>query len=133
MTKTKNRSREKRFLETLDHCRNGELDSLAALLSKDSKLVNLQDNDGNSLLHIVCYLGRQDMLLMLLFKGVEVNTCNNKGITPLMVALEYNQVLCANVLIVEHGADVKQCSNTSDQTCLHIACIYDCTECINNL
>ncbi len=60
-------------------------------------------SEGNSALHIATYIGNPNIINRLILEGVEVNQKNDKGETPLDLAVEEgnNEVV---QLLKQHGA-----------------------------
>ncbi len=86
----------------------GDVDSVKALLRKDPNLISaFSSNDGWGALHWAAYMGRLDVIKLLLENGADVNIRNGaNNITPLFWAVHTGHLDAAK-LLVEKGADVK--------------------------
>lgn len=69
------------------------------------------------LLYEACRLGRDDMIFALLQAGAGIETRNEKGYTPLILA-SYNGHAAATALLIAHGADVNGADGTRGNTAL---------------
>ena len=68
-------------------CRVGdEKKVLSLVLKEDQKKINVQDNDGNTPLHIACLYGYTEIVGSLMFCGADETISNDKGETPAQVA-----------------------------------------------
>lgn len=100
---------------------------------KNSKKINLKDNEGNNVLHLCSdksffhknksYIyrdkGFERLAKLFLDKDLDINSQNNQGKTPLLIACEdgaYPQIM----ILIENGADVK-ISDNENNTILHLA------------
>mmetsp|Transcript_11281 Transcript_11281/g.10911 ORF Transcript_11281/g.10911 Transcript_11281/m.10911 type:complete len:595 (-) Transcript_11281:8-1792(-) len=88
------------------YARDGYSKELSDFLSKKPHLINQKNKNGNSILHIACWKGDCEMVLMLLMRGANVNTLDSKGYTPLLVAIEFGHDQLA-ISLLERGADIK--------------------------
>jgi len=96
--------------------------------------VNAADDwEGGSLLHRAAFEGYAPMVGMLIHKGANVNAANNRGMTPLHMAVpspcchpsnDFGKVI---KLLLEHGADVNAATKPCKATPLHFAvsCLCD--------
>ena len=109
----------------------GDLHELSLTLSRHVVLPTVVNESGSTLLHVACFLGRVDMVLLLLLRGANINTQDNSCFSPLMVALQFLHADCANILI-ERGADLN-IFNVIGHTALHVACIFGCFDSIQCL
>jgi ankyrin repeat protein len=87
--------------------------------------LNATNNDGKTALEIVLSRGRidDDMVLLLIRAGVNVNTIFGNGRNVLMEALTHSNVDFVNELL-ELGADVNVIDNEG-RTSLMLACMYE--------
>jgi ankyrin repeat protein len=105
----------------IKYARDGYSKELSDFLSKKPHLINQKNRNGNSILHIACWKGDCDMVLMLLMRGAHLNVTDSKGYTPLLVAIEFGHDLLATSLL-ERGANI----NIANQTLcypLHVAAL----------
>jgi ankyrin repeat protein len=106
------------------YARDGHGKQLSDLLAKKPHLINQKNKNGNSILHIACWKGNTDMVLMLLMRGADINATDSKGYTPLLVAIEFNHDDLATLLL-QRGADI----NIANQALclpLHVAALSGC-------
>ena len=88
----------------LDFARNGETESLAAMLQHGLP-ANLSDAKGSSLLTLASYHGHAETARLLLAHSAEVDRGNDRGQTPLGgVAFKAYEEIVA--LLLAHGADI---------------------------
>jgi ankyrin repeat protein len=102
----------------------GRSKELSILLSQKPHLINEKNINGNTLLHIACWKGFEDMVLMLLMRGGDINAIDGKGYTPLLVAIEFCRVSIAKILL-DRGAST---NITNQAMCLplHVAALSGC-------
>lgn len=108
----------------IKYARDGYSKELSDFLSKKPHLVNQRNKNGNSILHIACWKGDNDMVLMLLMRGADVNCVDSKGYSPLLVAIEFGHDALA-LSLLERGADI----TIGNQACclpLHVAALTGC-------
>src|SRR5690606_33144413 len=96
-----------------DH--HGETPLFFAVINKQKQTIlhlldngaNPQINDfqGNSLLHILAKTGQQDVTEKLIGLGLDVNALNKDGLPPLLIATR-NKFLPIVKLLIQNGADV---------------------------
>lgn len=94
-------------------------DTLKALIENDRSLLFATDLSGNTLLHTACELSRDDLVKMLLERGALTETYNKPGKTALVIAIEKNNQLNVNHLLLS-GANPSQQDENLKNT-LHIA------------
>jgi ankyrin repeat protein len=106
------------------YARDGYSKELSDFLSKKPHLINQKNKNGNSILHIACWKGNCDMVLMLLMRGADVNILDSKGYTPLLVAIEFGHDKLATSLL-ERGANI---NIGNEVLCLplHVAALSGC-------
>ncbi|EGD82869.1 hypothetical protein PTSG_03500 [Salpingoeca rosetta] len=77
---------EEKRQATLDTaCKNGDIDSVAALISQAAD-INHQNEQGDTPLHVACRFAHPDIIQLLLEKGADSTVKNNKGETAHDVA-----------------------------------------------
>jgi ankyrin repeat protein len=106
------------------YARDGYTKELSDFLSKKPHLINQKNKNGNSILHIACWKGDTEMVLMLLMRGSNVNSIDSKGYSPLLVAIEF----CHHDLalsLLERGADIS-IGNQAYCMPLHVAALSGC-------
>lgn len=112
----------------IKYARDGYSKELSDFLSKKPHLINAKNKNGNSILHIACWKGDADMVLMLLMRGANVNITDSKGYSPLLVAIEFGHDALAMCLL-ERGADVTV-ANQAECLPLHVAALTGCKDMI---
>ena len=79
-------------------CKTGDVLKVRELVYVLSDKINLQDNDGNTLLHIACQNGHRDIVEALMLGGADETVTNDCRLTPIDVAWESNHVKLLNLL-----------------------------------
>lgn len=87
--------------------------------SRFNKVVNAQDRDGDTPLHLAAYNGKLDVIEYLISKGANVNAKSKDNWVPLHWA-SHSGVLGVVKHLVSNGADVNA-KNKQDGTPLHLA------------
>jgi len=83
---------------------SGDIAAVRFVLTKNPKLLNAENEDGWTALHMAAYKGYKDMVEFLLAKGAKVTSREDHfGQTPLHDAAQYGHKDIAEMLI-EHGA-----------------------------
>jgi len=85
----------------------------------DMESLNLQNEEGNTALHIACAICSVPMVEILLEKGALLEIENNEGLTPLSIAVE-NDSLKITELLTEAGANLKH-TDKKNRSIIHIA------------
>lgn len=79
---------------------------IAKKLTKTVADFNYQDKNGYSYLHAAVQSEMQEMIALLIEKGVDINSQDKFGRTPLMVALIYHRDNKEMIsYLINHGAD----------------------------
>jgi hypothetical protein len=111
--------------EFLNACLNGEFEHVKKLLSKiffkpdvNVKVISSL-HEGKTALHIVSDKGFKNIAELLIKKGADINTKDNKGYTPLFRAI-ISEKLELMELLINHGADINA-TNNGGKTVLHHA------------
>jgi Ankyrin repeats (3 copies) len=74
----------------------GDVSTVKALLAADASLVEARDSDGSTPLHCATWKGHQNVVVVLLDAGADVNAVNQNGhwgTTPLHAAAHANLLL----------------------------------------
>ncbi len=102
------------------YCEYGNVEGIQFLLENGAELKEVDDEE-NNVLHNACWgSGNQDVISFLLKQGMDINTRNKNGQTPLLAASEGGNYKLIPFLI-EQGADITAIG--SDRcTILHTAC-----------
>lgn len=108
----------------IKYARDGYTKELSDFLSKKPHLINQKNKNGNTILHIACWKGDMEMVLMLLMRGAMVNSIDAKGYSPLLVAIEFCHDDLAQSLL-ERGADIT-IGNQALCMPLHVAALSGC-------
>jgi ankyrin repeat protein len=94
--------------EIIKAAKNGDAESVRALLANDASLIAARDKDGSTPLHCAVWKGHQSVVAELIKAGADVNAHNENdhwGTTPLHAAAHANQAAIAKLLIAG-GADL---------------------------
>lgn len=92
--------------------------------------VSIIDEQGNSLLHLAASNSFESVIPLLIRKGVSVDNHNQRGISPLAIAISLGYMDTANALI-DGGADVN--GKTRFATVLHHAITWNRLEIVKKL
>ena len=79
-------------------CKTGDVLKVRELVYVLNDKINLQDNDGNTLLHIACQNGHRDIVEALMLGGADETITNDCRLTPIDVAWESNHVKLLELL-----------------------------------
>lgn len=96
----------------LDAARQGALTTMQSLLSQHCQLLRYQGTGtsyaftGNSALHWAAAKGHIEVVCWLLQQGADIQQVNEAGEAALHTAVGHGQVACAQVLVLQGGADV---------------------------
>ncbi|XP_076451425.1 ankyrin repeat domain-containing protein 46-like [Babylonia areolata] len=88
----------------------GNFEMIKNILETSSCNVNETDEkhwNGRTALHLAAMKGKSDIVALLLEKGADVSSCDNRGNTPLHWCGHPETI----ELLVEYGANVLQCNN----------------------
>jgi serine/threonine-protein phosphatase 6 regulatory ankyrin repeat subunit B len=105
-----------------DACKAGDENAVKSLLEANPGDVNSRDTGiyQQTLLHSACEKGHAGIAALLIEKGADVSSSDQKGRTPLHTACEKGHIDIA-ALLIEKGADVKS-KNVWGRSILHSAC-----------
>jgi ankyrin repeat protein len=101
--------------------KNGDAETLKALLNQDYSLIDARDSDGSTPLHCATWKGHVNVVAVLLDAGANVNAVNQNehwGTTPLHAAAHANQTAIAKMLL-DAGADTKAKDNEGRTPMFH--------------
>lgn len=100
-----------------DAVKASNLEKVKILLEKDSQLLAVKDEAGNTPLHIAISIKKNDIAEYLINKGSDVNTKSTKGETPLHIAATMGSAELVNLLISKGAAvDILDESNYTPLT-----------------
>ena len=101
--------------------RFGHTDMVQLLLENDVD-VHIETNKGNPILYIACYMGKLDIIQLLLAEPrIDVNKKKEGGFSPLFIACLKGHVDVVKLLLAEPRVDVNAQTNGGSSP-LHIAC-----------
>jgi hypothetical protein len=92
---------------------------LRSLLDKISS-INIQDQDGNTLLIYSIYNFNHDAVIILLQRGANPNLCNDVGVSPIHLAATLNDDKAVKIL-VQYGADINIVDKTGSTAAMYAA------------
>ncbi len=95
------------------------------------KVIALRDGVKNSALHYAAQAGLYDGVVFLVNKGTPVDTANNDGYTPLMLALQKDSVSAANALLSLGANPLSR--DATGATPLHLAVYWAAENCLKLL
>eukprot|EP01135_Chromosphaera_perkinsii_P000844 Nk52_evm7s152 gene=Nk52_evmTU7s152 len=96
----------------------GDLDTLVAMVNSGMSLSDDTDYDGQTVLHVACASGHEDVVRFILSRGVSLNISNRWGETPLEIAVKaQNEEIIR--LLVGHGCHI---DTTEEKHVMSIAC-----------
>ncbi|XP_048250512.1 serine/threonine-protein phosphatase 6 regulatory ankyrin repeat subunit A-like [Haliotis rufescens] len=126
---------EREVGESAEGFRKQKADNNSNIKSRDNPAaaarVNIEDNTGNTALHVASIHGSKECVDMLLKAGADVKVQNETADTPLHDASRCGSEKCVDLLL-KAGADVKV-QNNSSYTALHRASIHASNECVDLL
>lgn len=121
-------------------CRANWQDIVKLLLKIDGININVQDSDGKTALYTPSLRGYVGVVNLLIEGDINVNKCNNEGISPLFIAAELNRPAIVKILLNVKGIEVNTQVNTVNTperiqgfTPLLIACILNNTKVVKAL
>jgi len=106
-----------------DHNQELHQATIAELLPRIKKELQVRDEKNNTLLHVAAELGKTNIINLLIQTEADVNAVNLDGETPLTKAVIKGMLPNVELLLV-NGADVKV-QNKEGQTLVHIA-VQEC-------
>ena len=71
--------------------KQGDLEKVRAMLEENPELINTQDTQGNTPLHLAAYKGYMEVAELLIAEGADVNCRNKHGDTPIHYAAKGGQ------------------------------------------
>ncbi|XP_066552582.1 ankyrin repeat and SOCS box protein 3 [Amia ocellicauda] len=110
---------------------NGHPDVVQMLLSHGAEVNGSQSLCGWNALHQAAFRGLSEITRILLDRGVDKETQDDFGITPLFIAAQYGQLDCLKML-ADSGANVN-CQARDRATPLFIAAQEGHTDCVQTL
>jgi len=96
--------------ELSDAVKAGDLGKVRQIVDRDPKIVNIPNQNGETILFGAVMQGRPEMIEYLISKGADVNQMNRFYMAPLHLACRRNLPLEIIRLLVENGADVNAVS-----------------------
>jgi hypothetical protein len=102
----------------------GNINLTRSLISKNGKLLNSRDKNGNTPLHLACSEGNEEIVRFLISRGAAINVKNTvDNLTPLHFAVAKSRKYSICKLLIDKGADVNAATKTRHLTCLHAAAL----------
>jgi ankyrin repeat protein len=86
------------------------IEEFTKLIEKDSTLITFKNPQENSALHIAAFFGRNEMVSMLIEKGIEINTLNNLQRSALTFAIA-NKHKETVKLLIKNGISIRAKDN----------------------
>lgn len=127
-------------LAFLKAAEEGNFRGVSDLLSKNINLIDKQDSQGNTALHLAAKKGRGSLVALLLSRGARLDFKNNDGNTPLHLAamapynrIESNVDMMQSMLLSDQfrmrPKDLYLTKNKDGDTPLHLACRSESLDC----
>lgn len=110
--------------EIFEAVMDNDLVKVKALIEKDTSIINVKDNAGNTLLHNAAIAGSAVIAELLISKGADINSKNSQQNAPLHESLINGKNEVAKLLI-EKGCEL-QGQNSEGKTPVHYAARYNC-------
>ena len=113
-----------------DSCLNQLLEAFA---DKVERLLNLEDENGNTSIHICAVKNEYDCALLLLENGSPYNKPNKNGHTPFMLAAGHNALNILELLTKFEPSKLNSILNMTDKkenTALHLALLNENIDCV---
>ncbi|XP_068930485.1 2-5A-dependent ribonuclease [Petaurus breviceps papuanus] len=106
----------------MDAAQRGHVNALKILLEKMQAEVNARDNMGrNALIHSFLYCKNKkvkEVILLLLQYGIDVNVRGEKGKTPLILAVEKEDVELVQMILEHNGININDTDNDGNTALL---------------
>jgi glyoxylase-like metal-dependent hydrolase (beta-lactamase superfamily II) len=96
--------------ELYDAVKAGDLDKVREIVDRDPSIINIPNQNGETILFGAVMQGRPEIVAYLISKGADVNHMDNFHIAPLHLACRRNLPLEIIRLLVVNGADVNAIS-----------------------
>ena len=100
--------------------KNGRIEIIGILLGKSCDMINVLNNEGQSVLHAACVYGDTEIVDILLRSNSNINQCDKAKKTPLFIACEEGYIDIVRLLI-ESKCEIFNHS-LNGQTVLHAVC-----------
>lgn len=123
------------FLQILtDAINRNDTERLHETLIETKLNLNFFNLDGLSPLHIVCKMGHNEILQMLLQRGAQSNIIDKRhGQSPLQVAAMHGHHACVATLLQNNANICYANTETAGKTALHFACENGSLMCVKEL
>lgn len=100
--------------------RHGRGEDVENLLERRGIPIDIEDDNGNTILAVACQNGSKKLVKLALRRGADINSCNHRGNTPLMFCFKYGHDALGEYLMSK-GAD-ESMENSDGETCLDMKC-----------
>ncbi|XP_052826291.1 transient receptor potential cation channel subfamily A member 1 [Octopus bimaculoides] len=101
----------------------GDLAAFEKYFNKNPERLHTRNTKRQTVLHLAAEKGHEDILLFSLANGAEIDAEDNKGCTPLHVAIMNRFPQCVNILL-KYGCN-PHIYNLQEQNAIHLACELD--------
>jgi len=116
--------------EIFDASRQGNLDEVISIYTKNPDAINLTNSEGYSPLILACYHGNKEVVKFLIDKVHSINSTSNYG-TPLMAAIVKGDIEIIEMLLSRNAAT--NIADVNGTTAMHYAVMFKNYEAIKLL
>ena len=116
--------------DIFDAARNGQLNEVISIYTKNPDAINLTNYEGYSPLILACYHGNKEVVKFLIDKVHSINSTSNYG-TPLMAAIVKGDIEIIEMLLSRNAAT--NIADVNGTTAMHYAVMFKNYEAIKLL